>query len=90
MKYGCFTFALMLALLATPLGAFELKNAQRAEPRLKIELEPVPSQLQQDFDQYIHDLAAAARRDVDSPPEKKDRFKELQAKAVNPIVLFRW
>jgi hypothetical protein len=46
--------------------------------------------VQRDFDRYVQELAAAARRDMDAPPEKKDRIKELQAKAVNPIVLFRW
>ena len=57
---------------------------------MKIELDPEPAQIQQDFDTYVRDLATAARRDVDSPPEKKDRVKELQAKALNPFVLFRW
>jgi hypothetical protein len=92
MKYGNLVFALALVsvLNAAPLSAFELKNPEREERRLKIELEAAPSPEQQDFDKYVQELAAAARRDVDSPPEKKDKIKELQAKAVNPMVLFRW
>jgi hypothetical protein len=77
-------------LWALPVSAFEVKNPQREEPRLKIELEAEPAQTQQDFDNYVRELAAAARRDVDTPPEKKDKVKELQAKALNPVVLFRW
>jgi len=89
MKYGFRVFALVAILQALPAFAFELKNPEREEPRLKIDLE-APSQVQQDFDKYVREAAAAARRDVDSPPEKKDRIKELQANAVNPVVLFRW
>jgi hypothetical protein len=55
---------------------------------LKIELEPAASQVQENFDKYVQELAAAARRDAISPPEKPDRIKELQAKALNPIL--RW
>ena len=77
-------------LLTMPVSAFEVKNPQSEEPRLKIELEAESTQVQKDFDNYVQDLAAAARRDVDSPPEKKDKVRELQAKALNPVVLFRW
>lgn len=87
LAHAAFFFALLPAL---PASAFELKNPKSEESRLKIELDPGPAQLQQDFDAYVRDLATAARRDVDSPPEKKDRVKELQAKALNPVVLFRW
>jgi len=90
MKLRYTTFALICALNAVPAAAFELKNPEREKPRLKIELEAAPSQVQRDFDQYAQELAAEARRDAVSPPEKKDKIKELQAKAVNPIVLFRW
>jgi hypothetical protein len=90
MKYGSLVFALAFILKALPAFPFEMKDPERNEPRLKIELEAVPSPVQQDFDKYVQELAAAARRDVDSPPEKKDTIKELQAKAVNPMVLFRW
>jgi hypothetical protein len=89
MKFGLRVFALVVTLQAAPAFAFELKNPEREERRLTIELE-APSQLQRDFDRYVQELAAAARRDVDSPPEKKDTIKELQAKSVNPMVLFRW
>ena len=81
---------LSIFLMALPASAFELKNPQREEPRLKIEIDAESTQMQKDFDNYVQELAAAARRDVDSPPEKKDRVKELQAKALNPIALFRW
>lgn len=90
MKYGFGIFALAVIFQALPVFAFELKNPEREERRLKLELEAAPSQVQQDFDRYVQELAAAARRDVDSPPEKKDTIKELEAKAVNPVVLFRW
>jgi hypothetical protein len=90
MKYGYVAFALVFILKSVPASAFELKHPEREKPRLKIDLEAAPSQAQRDFDKYVQELAAAARRDVDSPPEKKDTTKELQGKAVNPIVLFRW
>jgi hypothetical protein len=90
MKYGYLVFSLVFILEAWPASAFELKNPEREKRRLKIELEAAPSAVQQDFDRYVQELAAAARRDVDSSAEKKDAIKELQAKAMNPIVLFRW
>jgi hypothetical protein len=90
MKYGFGIFALAVILETLPAFAFELKNPEREERRVKLELEAAPSQAQQDFDRYVQKLAAAARRDVESPPEKKDTIKELEAKAVNPVVLFRW
>ena len=90
MRYGFRVFTLAIILQALPALAFEFKNPEREDRRLKIELESAPSQTQQDFDRYVQELAAGARRDLDSPSEKKDTIKELQAKAVNPIVLFRW
>ncbi len=87
MKYRTFAFALAIMAQALPAAAFELKNPER-EARLKIDLEPVPSQVQENFDKYVQELAAAARRDALSPTEKPDRIKELQAKALNPIL--RW
>jgi ribosome recycling factor len=92
MKYGFFVFALVLILKAIPASAFEVKNPEADERRLRIELEPVPSQVRQDFDKYVQDLAAAAQRDA-TPEErarKDDAAKERQAKVVNPMVLFRW
>ena len=90
MKYNYLALALIFALGATPAAAFELKSSDREKPRLKIELESAPSEVQRDFDRYAEELAAAARRDLESPPQKKDPIKDLQAKAVNPIILFRW
>jgi hypothetical protein len=92
MKYGFFVFALVLVLKAIPVSAFEAKNPEREERRLRIELEPVPSHVRQDFDEYVQDLAAAAQKDA-TPEErarKDDAAKERQAKVVNPMVLFRW
>ena len=68
--------------------AFELKNPERGQ-RLKIEIEPAPP-VQQDFDIYVRELAAAAQRDAKASRQEKDRIDELQAKALNPLVLFRW
>ena len=91
MKYRYATFTLVCVLGAVPAAAFEVKDdPNREKPQLKIELEPTPSQVQRDFDQYVQELAKEAHRDAVSPPEKKDTIKELQAKAVNPLVLFRW
>jgi ribosome recycling factor len=92
MKYGFFVFALVLILKAIPASAFEVRNPERDERRLRIELEPVPSQVRQDFDKYVQDLAGAAQKDA-TPEErarKDDAARERQAKVVNPMVLFRW
>ena len=89
MKYQYPIFALVLVLNVWPASAFELKNPEREKPQLKIELEAGPS-VQQNFDKYVQELAAEARRDAVSPPQKKDTIKELQAKSLNPVVLFRW
>ena len=90
MKYGLRVVALVVIFHALPAFAFELKDPEREQRRFYIVLESAPSQVQQNFDGYVQELAAAARRDMDAPREKKDRIKELQAKAMNPIVLFRW
>jgi hypothetical protein len=90
MKYRYAAFTLICALTTVPAAAFELKDPNREKPQLKIELEPAPSQVQRDFDQYVQELAKNARRDAVSPPEKKDPVKEMQAKSLNPLVLFRW
>ncbi|MGE5218005.1 MAG: hypothetical protein ACM3SP_13465 [Chloroflexota bacterium] len=92
MKYGVFIFTLVFILKAIPISAFELKHFAREERRLDIELERVPAQAQQDFDNYIEELAAAAQKDA-TPEErarKEDAAKERQLKVMNPIVLFRW
>lgn len=81
---------IMVAVLSGPLAAnaFEIKQTD-PRPRLTLELEPAPPS-QRDFDKYVEELAAAARRDAQSPRREKDKIAELQAKAVNPLVLFRW
>ena len=62
MKYGYVAFALVFILKSVPASAFELKHPEREKPPLKIDLEAAPSQAQQDFDKYVQELAAAARR----------------------------
>ncbi len=92
MQYGLFIFALFFSLKTIPVSPFELKNFERDERRLRIELDPVPSQAQQDFDKYVQELAAAAQKDA-TPEEKArkdDAARKRQAKVLNPIVLFRW
>ena len=81
---------IIVAFLSGPptANAFELKQPD-PKPRLSLELEPA-SPIQRDFDKYVEELAAAARRDAQRPRQKEDKIAELQAKAVNPIVLFRW
>jgi hypothetical protein len=92
MKYGFFVIALVFILKAIPGSAFELNDFERNERRLRIELEPAPSPAQQDFDKYVHELAAAAQKDAtpEARARKDDAAKARQAKVVNPIVLFRW
>ena len=92
MKYGFFVTILIIALNAIPTSAFELKNDEREERRLRIELEAIPSPVQQDFDKYIQDLAASAQRDAraEEQVQKEQATKNQQLKVVNPIVLFRW
>ena len=92
MKYGIFIFILVYVFGAVSTSAFDLKNNQREERDLRIEIETIPSPVQHDFDKYIQDLAAAAQRDA-SPEErarKEEAAKDHQIKVLNPIVLFRW
>ena len=92
MKYGIFIFILVFVFRAVSTSAFDLKNNQRDERDLRIEIETIPSPVQHDFDKYIQDLAAAAQRDA-SPEErarKEEAAKDNQIKVLNPIVLFRW
>jgi hypothetical protein len=88
MKKRIFAVALAIMAHALPVAAFEIKNPE-PKPRLKIEIESAPV-VQENFDRYVQELAAVARRDAESPPQKKDKTAELQAKAINPMVLFRW
>jgi hypothetical protein len=92
MKYGISTLALVFILTAVPTFAFESRDSERTERRLRIELEAVPSPVQQNFDRYVDELAAAARRDAlnGEQTRKQDEARNREAKALNPIVLFRW
>lgn len=92
MKYSYFVFALVFVLKAAPAAAFELKTPEPEERKLRIELSPVPSQVQQDFDRYVEDLAEAARKDAtpEARARKDDAIKERQPKALNPVALLRW
>jgi hypothetical protein len=91
MKHNPIISALATILMATPGWAFELKNPEPDERRLGIELTPIPSQVQQNFDRYVQDLAAAARKDA-TPEERarKDDANERQPKVLNPVALLRW
>ena len=92
MKYATFTISMFFLTQAIPVSAFELKPSERDEHRLHLELEPVLDRGQQDFDRYIQDLAAAARKDA-TPEErarKEDAAKEKQPEVLNPLALFRW
>jgi hypothetical protein len=59
---------------------------------LRIELETIPAPAQQNFDDYVQDLAAAAQRDERQEEQaRKDQLAKAQKlKVLNPIVLFRW
>ena len=91
MKYGIFAILVFL-LSAIPTSAFEVKNNEREERSLRIELEAIPAPVQQDFDKYIQDLAASAQRDAraEEQARKDQAAKDYQRKVVNPIVLFSW
>ena len=92
MKCGIFVFILVFVFGAVSTSAFDLKNNERDERDLRIEIEAIPSPVQHDFDKYIQDLAAAAQRDA-QPEErarKEEAAKDHQIKPLNPIVLFRW
>ena len=90
MNHRFLVLAVILILNAVPVSAFELRNPERDQRRLHIELEAAPARVQQDFDKYVQELAAAAQRDARAPATRKDIEKEQQAKTLNPIVLFRW
>ena len=92
MKYRALIIALVFVLNAIPAWAFETRNPQRDEHRLRIELEAVPSPAQENMDRYVRDLAADAQKDA-TPEErarKEDAAKERQVKVINPLPLFRW
>ena len=91
MKYGYLVFALAVILETTSAHAFEMKDQQREDRRLRVELEVVPTQPQQHFEQYVQDLAASAQRETKEPNSKRepDAAKDKQLKTLNPMVLFR-
>ena len=92
MKCGYLVFALAGILEATSAQAFEMKDPQREDRRLRIELETVPTPPQQDFEQYVQELAASAQREAKESNSKReaDAAKDKQLKTLNPLVLFRW
>ena len=92
MKYGFFLVNFVLVLRAIPTSAFEVKNDEREDRNLRIELEAVPSSVQQDFDKYIQDLAASAQRDTraEEQARRDQAAKDYQKRLLNPMVLFRW
>ena len=90
MNQGLLLFALLGILVAMPVSAHESSNSERGQFRRRIELEPAPTSAQRNFDRYVQELAAAAQRDTRLPEARKDAEKEQQAKALNPMVLFRW
>ncbi len=93
MKYGFYVLALVFSSQRScRLSHLRLKNPEREESRLKIELDAVPSQVQRDFDRYVQDLAAEAQRDAvpRHAGKARRRRKSCKRKLVNPLVLFRW
>ena len=92
MKYGIFVFILVFVFRAVSTSAFDLKNNERDERDLRIEIETIPSPVQHDFDKYIQDLAATAQRDArpEERVQKEEAAKDHQIKVLNPIVIFRW
>jgi len=92
MKYSYLLFALAVILEATSAQAFEMKDPQREDRRLRVELEVVPTPPQQDFEQYVQELAASAQREAKESNSKReaDAAKDKQLKTLNPLVLFRW
>jgi len=92
MKCGYLVFALAVILEATSAQAFEMKDPQREDRRLRVELEVVPTPPQQDFEQYVQELVASAQREAKESNSKReaDAAKDKPLKTLNPMVLFRW
>jgi hypothetical protein len=92
MNYRYWALALALVLYAKPSFAFESRNPERDDRRLKIELDVVPTPPQQDFEQYVQALAAASQRDAREAEARREESiaKNNQVKTLNPLVLFRW
>jgi len=91
MKYAAI-LALVFILAAVPTFALESRHPEPSEPRLRLELEAMPSPVQQNFDRYVARLAAAARRDAfyGARARNQEEARERETKALNPIALFRW
>jgi len=91
-RYISLVFALPVLFAMTPVQALEIKDQQREEGRLRVELDVVPMPPQQDFEQYVQELAASAQREAKEAISKRDAdaAKEKRFKTLNPIVLFRW
>lgn len=92
MRYGFLMFSLVFILDSASVSAFELKNPERKDGDLRIELSPSPSQVQKDFDRYVQELAAGAQKNA-TPEErarKDDAARDGQPKVYNPIALLRW
>jgi hypothetical protein len=91
-KYGYLVFTMALILQTTSARAFEMKDPQREDRHLRVELETVPTPPQQDFEQYVQELAASAQREAKESNSKReeDAAKDKQPKSFNPLVLFRW
>ena len=93
MNYRVALLALLFVLSAVPTFAFESRSSEANERRrLRLELEARPSPVQQDFDRYVEELAAAARRDAfyGAQARKQDEARARERKVLNPIALFRW
>ena len=92
MKYRFLAIILVFVLWTIPASAFELKNTESNQRDLRIELETIPAPSQQNFDDYVQDLAASAQRDERQEEQaRKDQLAKAQKpKVLNPIVLFRW
>ena len=90
MKYGYLVMALALILETPPLLALEIKDPERDDRGLRIELEVVPTPVQKDFEEYVQDLVASAQRDAKEAKREEDIAKDKQPKRLNPLVLFRW
>lgn len=91
MKTHWIVIALVLSLETTPVFGLELKNPENAAAALRMELEVLPSP-PRDFEQYVQELAAAARKDANDANAKhgEDTTKTQKPKTLNPLVLFRW
>ena len=92
MKYRLPVFTWVFILATLPASAFEGRSPVRENPRLRIELEEIPSAPRHDFDRYVQELAAEARKDA-TPEERArrdDAAKQKQPKPLNPLALFRW